>query len=259
MTMDFTAPDRACPRHDLGFLLHRRRLDTPVPAVSPGLSLDTPDDVSARGVRTTPPRRRGRPGHPVVRVRPGERTVLSHKMPTATLNRLQSAIGLLTFGMGRTGPDLVCAYEFADGRSGLLGRGAVNAPANSRTPALSARHRSVSVDLRQLPLLTRLLVIAVFPATVRTGLLSATTWDGGRIERPVDQPPEAGITALLSMYNVDGELVLRAESAPLEPTPRAACAASGFARISWLDDFDCAAEPVTHAPMINANKNRTFP
>jgi hypothetical protein len=40
----------------------------------------------------------------------------------------------------------------------------------------------------------------------------------------------------LSVYQVDGELVLRREAQGVAGTVRDACRAFGFERISWLDD-----------------------
>jgi hypothetical protein len=40
----------------------------------------------------------------------------------------------------------------------------------------------------------------------------------------------------LSLYNIDGELVLRAEQSLIGGSIRVATAAFGFAGISWLDD-----------------------
>lgn len=149
-----------------------------------------------------------------------------------TLDRLQSGIGLLAVESPRSGgPDLACAYELTDGRSALIGPGTA-APA-SRTPLLAVRSRSLGVDLRQVGLLTRLIVLAVFPASVvPSGALVVTTWDGARLEIPLDQA--ARVVVALSVHNFAGELVLRAEAADAE-SPRAAGVAYGFDGISRLE------------------------
>jgi hypothetical protein len=193
--------------------------------------------VSADTRPASPVRRAGRPGRPVVRLGAGRRLQLGLKTPAVTLDRLQSAIGLLTVEAASGSPELGCAYDLADGRSAYLGSGTTA----SRTPFLAVRRRSVSADLRQVRQLARLIVIAVFPpARTPPGLLVVSTWDGGRLELPLGQPAGGRVTVPLSIHNVGGELVLRAESPEAFSSPHAAVDAFGFHRISWLDDFTCA-------------------
>jgi hypothetical protein len=188
--------------------------------------------------RPAPPARRaGRPGRPVVRLGAGRRLKLGPKTPAVTLDRLQSAIGLLTAEAVSGTAALGCAYDLADGRSGFLGSGTTA----SRTPLLAVRRRSVSADLRQVRQLVRLVVIAVFPpAEAPPGLLVVSTWDGSRLELPLGRPGRGRVTVPLSIHNVGGELVLRAEEGETLSSPRAAAEAFGFDRISWLDDSTCA-------------------
>ncbi len=275
MTLDFGTPARSVPRVDVGFLRRRRRstpavepppvpsgglLDlsgepapaSPVssgPAVSPGASLDLSEPPASSGASpelsgrpATPPSVRRpapsrRTGPLVVRARPGARMLLGPKVPAVTLDRLQSGIGLLTVeAVPAGGVELACAYDLADGRSALIGPGTAAPPA-SRTPFLAVRRRSVAADLRQVRLLTRLVVLAVFPAAApaEPGALVVTTWDGCRFEVPLERPGRVSVP--LSICNVGGELVLRAEAAEAFSLPRAACEAFGFPRISRLDDL----------------------
>lgn len=175
----------------------------------------------------------------MVRLGAGRRLQLGPKTPAVTLDRLQSAIGLLTVEAvcASAAPGLGCAYELADGRSAFLGSGTTA----SRTPFLAVRRRSVSADLRQVRQLVRLVVTAVFPpAKASPGLLVVSTWDGSRLELPLGKPGGGRVTVPLSIHNVGGELVLRAEAVEALTSPRAAVEAFGFHRISWLDDFTCA-------------------
>jgi hypothetical protein len=163
--------------------------------------------------------------------------LLGPKVPAVTLDRLQSGIGLLTVeAVPADGVELACAYDLADGRSALIGPGTAAPPA-SRTPFLAVRRRSVAADLRQVRLLTRLVVLATFPASgpAAPGALAVTTWDGCRFEVPLERPGR--VTVPLSISNVGGELVLRAEAAEAFSLPQAACEAFGFSRISRLDDL----------------------
>jgi hypothetical protein len=158
--------------------------------------------------------------------------VLDHKTPAMTLNRLQSAIGLLMIDSA-PGTELACAYEFTDGDAAFLGPGFTTAPANSRTPVLATKSHSVAFDLRQVCVVSRLLVLAAFPSARRTGLITVTSWDGSRLDVPLDQPSTAEFTVVLSIHNVDGELVLRAEDDHFGGSARAACEAFGFTRLVW--------------------------
>ncbi|HEY3466185.1 MAG TPA: hypothetical protein VGL47_13715 [Amycolatopsis sp.] len=155
-----------------------------------------------------------------------------------TLDRLQSAIGSLTVEAvcTATAPALACTYELADDRSAFLGSGT----SATRTPLLAVRSRSVSADLRQVRQLVRLVVMADFPTAGPTGLLVVSTWDGARLELPLGNPGGARVTVPLSIHNVSGELVLRAEPEEAFSSPRAAADAFGFHRISWLDEFTSA-------------------
>ncbi|WIY05132.1 hypothetical protein QRX60_15295 [Amycolatopsis mongoliensis] len=207
---------------------------------SVSLDLAPPPPLPPPDSRPAPPARRaGRPGRPVVRLGAGRRLQLGPKTPAVTLDRLQSAVGLLTVEAmcAAATPALGCAYDLADGRSAFLGSGTTA----SRTPFLAVRRRSVSADLRQVRQLVRLVVVAVFPpAAAPPGLLVVSTWDGSRLELPLGKPAGGRVTVPLSIHNVGGELVLRAEAGEGLSSPRAAAEAFGFHRIGWLDDFTCA-------------------
>ncbi|MFJ9781471.1 hypothetical protein ACIRSS_17915 [Amycolatopsis sp. NPDC101161] len=207
----------------------------PVPA---GVSLNVAARPVVPDARPEPPRcRSGRPGRPVVRVRPRGRLQLGPKTPAVTLDRRQSAIGLLTVEAVGAAAAFGCAYDLTDGRSAYLGSGTTA----TRTPFLAVRRRSVSADLRQVRQLVRLVVLAVFPPSqAPPGLLVVSTWDGATLELPLGKPAAGRVTVPLSVHNVGGELVLRAETAEAFTSPRAAVDAFGFHRIGWLDDATCA-------------------
>ncbi len=63
-----------------------------------------------------------------------------------------------------------------------------------------------------------------------------TTLAGAKIELPLEQLPTGEIAVLMSVYNVRGEFVLRAEMQPIVGSIRDACRAYGYDRITWLDD-----------------------
>ena len=285
MNVDVFAPDRAPRRADLPFLRHRTRLRRPAAAAgSSGLDLSSPPPTAAaaagssvldlsspgpppapaapsasldlsRPVRTRPaaaparsapaPRRAVRP---LPRARSGERTLLTPRTPTVTLNRLQSGIGVLTIEAACSAAvgdlRIGAAYELADGHSSLVSRvgGPATAPRNSRRPVIVARaeqYERLVVDLRQSRQLDRLIVFGFSESGGQLnwgGTLLLRTAGGARVELPLDQPASGGVTVLLSLYNVRGEFVVRAEMENVAGSIRTAVQAYGFDRISWLDD-----------------------
>ncbi len=185
---------------------------------------------------------------PLPRARSGERTLLTPKAPTITLNRLQSGIGVLSVeaacspavGDLRIG----AAYQLADGHSSIVSRAGASstAPRNSRRPVIVARaekYERLVVDLRQNRLLERMVVYG-FSESGRQlnwgGTLVLRTAGGARVELPLDRPASGGVTVLLSIYNVAGEFVVRAEMENFAGSIRNAVQAYGFDLISWLDD-----------------------
>ena len=62
-----------------------------------------------------------------------------------------------------------------------------------------------------------------------------STFGQARVELPLDRPPSARVAVLMSLYNIDGEFVVRAEMEEIAGSVREAVAAYGFDRIAWLD------------------------
>jgi len=123
-----------------------------------------------------------------------------------------------------------------------LKAGARLGPQDAHRPVLVATHDrfdTVAVDLRQLPALQRLAIIA-FSHSRRPlrwgGTLLVTTLGGAKVAVPIEPPGTGQVAVLLTAYNVAGEIVLRREMTPVEGSVRDACRAFGFTRISWLDD-----------------------
>ena len=226
----------------------------PTPEPSPSSSLDLSSDLdlstpqpapAARPAPVTPARH---PRRPVPRVSPGGRTILTPRDPTVTLNRIQSGIGTLTF-------EAVCSaavgdirlgalYQLADGTSSVVSRatGIPAAPPGSRRPVLSGQlgeYDRLVVDLRQSRSLARLLVYA-FSESGRElawgGTLVGTTFGGARVELPLDLGRHHGPIALLSLYDIDGEYVLRAETEKVDGPVREVARRYGYDRITWADD-----------------------
>jgi hypothetical protein len=163
------------------------------------------------------------------------------------LNRLQSGVGTCTIeaacspavGDVRLG----AAYQLADGASSIVAQaaGVPTAPAGSRRPVISsgrAQYERLVLDLRQSRTLQRLVVYGYSESGRQLewgGTLIVTTFGGARIEIPLDLGPASGPAVLMSLYNVDGEYVLRAELEVIAGDVREACRAYGFDRISWAD------------------------
>jgi uncharacterized protein involved in tellurium resistance len=229
-------------------------LSSPAPAPaarSASLDLSRPAAAvpAAAPVATAPaavPTRRV--ARPLPRARSGERTLLTPKAPTVTLTRLQSGVGVLTIEAACSAAvgdlRIGAAYELADGHSSLVSRvgGPATAPRNSRRPVIVARaeqYERLVVDLRQSRQLDRLIVYGFSESGGRLnwgGTLVLGTAGGARVELPLDRPPSGGVTVLLSIYNVRGEFVVRAEMENFAGSIRTAVQGYGFDRISWLDD-----------------------
>ncbi|MDQ2751042.1 MAG: hypothetical protein M3Y44_16155 [Actinomycetota bacterium] len=186
--------------------------------------------------------------YPVIRVSAGSRTILSRKAPTVTLTRTQTGIGTLTFEAAVSGEvgdlRMGCAYELRSGLSSTVQLTGGNrlAPSRSRRPVLVAAHERyerISVDLRQSPDIERLAVYAFSESRAQLrwgGTLIVTTFAGAKIEVPLEHLAPGEVAVLLSVYNVNGEFVLRAELETIAGSIREAARAYGYDQISWLDD-----------------------
>jgi len=174
--------------------------------------------------------------------------ILTRRNPTVTLNRVQSGVGTLDIqaicspavGDLRLG----ALYELADGTSSVVQRatGISVAPPGSRRPVLTGswdRYDRVRIDLRQSRALRRLLVYAFSESgqeLVWGGTLVVATSGGARVDVPLDLGRHPGPSALLSLHNLDGEFVLRAECEQVDGATRQVARAFGYERITWADD-----------------------
>lgn len=178
----------------------------------------------------------------------GTPRVLSPSDPTVTLTRLQSGIGTLSIEAACSPAvgdlRLGCAWEFTSGQSSVVqpGAGVVAAPPGSKRPVIvgdRSQFERLRIDLRQARELDRLVVYAYSESggTLNWGgTLVVTTYGGARVELPLDRPPAASVQMLLSIYQIDGEFVLRAEMEQFNgPSIRQAVDAYDFYRITWID------------------------
>jgi hypothetical protein len=184
----------------------------------------------------------------VRRTSPGATTLLDFGEPVVTLDRLQSGIGSLTFDavVGDEVGDLRigAAWALTDGRTGTveLEAGRRNGPAGRRPVVWAVREgrfERIALDLRQSRSLSRLLVYGFSPTRQTLtwgGTVVVTTYGGDRIDAPIVAAPSPAVTALVSVYNVDGEYVVRAEMDPVAGSVRDTVRAFGYDRITWLDD-----------------------
>lgn len=219
------------------------------PAASTSLDLDDAEHAAptTAAVAAPSPAPAGRAYAPV-RVRAGERLILTPADPTVTLTRLQSAIGTLTIEAAVSDEvgdlRLGCAYELASDLelTMQMTQGERFAPPHSKRPILLGgreRFERVLIDLRQCRDLSRLVVYAFSEARQPIkwgGTLVVTTFGGARVELPLESLREGSIGVLLSIYQVRGEFVLRAEMQTLYGDVREASRAYGYDRITWLDD-----------------------
>ena len=182
------------------------------------------------------------------RTRPGVTTLLDFGNPVVTLSPVQSGVGELRLDavIGEEVGDLRIgvAWALADGRSGTVQLDADrrHGPDDRRPVVWAGRHgrfERISLDLRQSRSLARLLVYGFSPSRQSLtwgGTVVITTYGGDRIDAPIVSAPSPAVMALVSLYNVDGEFVVRSEMDPVSGSVRDTCKAFGYDRITWLDD-----------------------
>ena len=175
--------------------------------------------------------------------------LLTRASPTVTLTRVQSGVGQLTIEalIGEAVGDLRlgAAYQLRSGGSSVLALalGRRFAPASGRRPVLIAGrdngYERIGVDLRQVPDIERIGILAFSEARQSLtwgGTLVLTTYGGARIELPLESLYPGTTAVLMSLYNVDGELVVRAEMETIAGDVREAARAYGYDRVTWRDD-----------------------
>jgi uncharacterized protein involved in tellurium resistance len=182
------------------------------------------------------------------RVKSAGQQLLDTTMPTVTLTRVQSGIGQLEI-------EAVCspavgdlrlgaAYELIDGSTSTVQYTDGNrfAP-SSRNPVIVAgrdEYEHLHIDLRRVRELARLAVYAFSASRTELnwgGTLVVTTFGGARVELPLEKLQPGPVAVLLSIHNLDGELVIRAEMETIFGGDiREAARAYGYDRITWRDD-----------------------
>lgn len=221
----------------------------PPAPTTPSLDLDLRRAPAQAPARRAAPRRSRPAALPYPRLARGTTAVLAGRRRTVTLTRLQSGTGALALSLSRAAAagDLALGVVLAttDGATHVLQRlgDALATPTSAAAPLPLARltggpgSEGAVLDLRQVGRLQRALFYGYSPsiaALTWDGLLGLTTYDGSRVEVPFDLPPLSGTVALLTAYQVRGELVLRAELEPFAGPPEAAARAYGYSH-GWLD------------------------
>jgi uncharacterized protein involved in tellurium resistance len=221
----------------------------PQPAApAPSSSLDLSDaPAPAAAAAASAPRRQEAPTHQDRRIGDGAHQLLSVKEPTVTLTRVQSGIGQLKIE-AVCSPDigdlrLGAAYQLADGTSSTVQYAGGNrfAPSSRRPVIVAGRdeYEHLHLDLRQARALERIAVYAVSESRTPLrwgGTLVVTTFGGSRVELPLETLHPGTVAVLLSIYNLDGELVVRAEMETIAGDVREAARGYGFDRITWRDE-----------------------
>jgi uncharacterized protein involved in tellurium resistance len=174
-------------------------------------------------------------------------TRLTRAEPTVTLSRIQSGTGALELVLTRAASagDLAlgCVFELADGTGAVVQQlgGATAGPPGTVRPVVRWKARpdgeSLLIDLRRVADLRRALIYGYSPSVAVlswNGVLVATTYGGARIEFAVAHPPFSGTLALLTIHNVHGELVLRAEMDEHHGPPEMAAVAWDH-HLPWID------------------------
>lgn len=167
--------------------------------------------------------------------------------PTVTLTRVQSGVGELTVE-AVCSPDigdlrLGAAYQLRSGTSGIVAHADGNrfGPSSRRPVLVGSReeYERLGIDLRQTGDLERMAIFAFSESRAELtwgGTLVATLEGGGRLEIPLERLYPGRIAVLATIYNMDGELIVRAELETIAGDIREAARAYGFDRITWRDD-----------------------
>lgn len=181
------------------------------------------------------------------RARSGPPTILSPKEPVVTLTRIQSGVGLLRIEAACSSAvgdlRLGAAYQLGTGTSSVvqLAGGPPTAPPTGNRPVISAERgqfEALTIDLVQSRSLERMVVYAFSDSGSVVnwgGTLLLSMFGQARVELPLDRPPSPRVAVLLSLYNIDGEFVVRAEMEEFAGSVRDAVTSYGFDRIAWLD------------------------
>jgi uncharacterized protein involved in tellurium resistance len=217
-------------------------------APPPSSVLDLSDPGPRAAVAASRPAPKvGLPVHRDTRISAGRQQLLDVRVPTVTLTRVQSGIGQLTI-------EAVCSPDIGDLRLGAAYqlRGGVSstvqyaggqrfAPSSKRPVIVAGRdeYEHLRLDLRQVPSLERLAVYAFSESRAQLrwgGTLVVTTYGNARIELPLETLFAGTTAVLMSIYNLEGELVIRAEMETIVGDVRDAARAYGYDRITWRDD-----------------------
>ena len=171
---------------------------------------------------------------------------MSVQDPTATLTRVQSGVGQLTIE-AMCSPEigdvrLGAAYQLRSSGSGIVAHadGSRNGPSSRRPVIVGSReeYERIGIDLRQTPDIERIAVFAYSESRTELtwgGTLVVTLEGGARLEVPLERLYAGRIAVLLTLSNMDGELVVRAEMETIDGDVREAARAYGFDRITWRD------------------------
>ena len=240
------------PRHHPATPPAARTAVAPTPAATSSLDLSEPAAPTAApaadarpAANATVPRLRVHRDH---RIKAGGHHLLSVTEPTVTLTRVQSGIGQLTI-------EAVCSADIGDLRLGAayqLGDGSTStvqftgdrrfAPSSHRPVIVAGRdeYEYLRLDLRRCRELERLGVYAFSESRAELvwgGTLVVTTYGGARVELPLETLQRGRVAMLLSLYNLDGEFVIRAEMETIldDGDIREAARAYGYDRITWRD------------------------
>ncbi len=251
--IDFSRPDRSAPARSAPARSAPARSaparSAPAPAAPAPASVD-PLDLSGApepSARRERPTRASLRTHRDRRIGANQQQVLDVLSPTITLSRVQSGVGQLSI-------EAVCSDAIGDLRLGAVyqlrsgGTSTVQhsggnrfAPSSRRPVLIASRaeYEELDVDLRQLGDIERLAVYAFSESRTELnwgGTLVITTFGGARIDVPMDTLYPSRVAVLVSLYNLNGEIVIRAEVESIVGDVREAARAYGYDRITWRDE-----------------------
>lgn len=163
--------------------------------------------------------------------------LLNEDHPVVALSRAQSSLGALMFELeegSSQGLFFAVTYETKAGEQRVV----VDAESSDGVAHMVASRRRVGINLRNISSLDRFLVsvVSISPETVWCGTVSVVTPAGGRLTSRLDWSESHETCAQFSGYNVDGRVVLRAESDHKKVPLKRLCEDYGYDKVVWRDD-----------------------
>lgn len=154
------------------------------------------------------------------------------------LSRVQSGTGVLSMTLESSDVEnyqVALAYANCDNDEYVLGYN--HERDAGQHPFALSRNGRLQVDLRRISTIKRFLVCVTASGNAPwSGAAVISTLGGSRLEVPLFHSRPSENLALLTGYNVGGQLVLRAEGGYQDVPLKRLCADYGYTKVAWRDD-----------------------